>query len=139
MDSSKLAALLKKRQSERAQAKQPAVAPVTQVAVVTPVAPAYPALCQTLQNRKEERKHKPLDREALSEFMEDQKKAVKYQTQRPASVCYEYSITCTSPDRVLHGPQVIMSRSLARVLLNMFHYSTCGKNRSCFFQSRQSK
>lgn len=100
MDSSKLAAVLKKRQSERAQAKQPAVAPPTQVAVVTPVAPAYPALCQTLQNRKEERKHKPLDREALSEFMEDQKKAVKYQTSKkghtPGEDDIDWSFTVTT-------------------------------------------
>jgi hypothetical protein len=103
MDSSKLAAVLKKRQSERAQAKQPVVAPVTQVAVVVPVgpvAPAYPALWQTLQNRKEERKHKPLDREALSEFMEDQKKAVKYQTSKkghtPGEDDIDWSFTVTT-------------------------------------------
>ena len=83
MDSSKLAAVLQKRQSERAQAKQPVAAPVAQVAVVTPVAPAYPALWQTLQKRKEERKQAtPLDREALTHFMEDQKKAVKYQASK---------------------------------------------------------
>lgn len=87
MDSSKLAAVLQKRQSERAQAKQPAVAPVTpvtQVAVVAPVGPVlYPALWQTLQNNKKERKQAtPLDREALTHFMEDQKKAVKYQTSK---------------------------------------------------------
>jgi hypothetical protein len=85
MDSSKLAAVLQKRQSERAQAKQPVVAPVTQVAAVAPVGPvaqAYPALWKTLQKRKEERKHTPLDREALTHFMEDQKKAVKYQTSK---------------------------------------------------------
>ena len=86
MDSSKLAAVLHKRQSERAQAKQSVVAPVTQVAVVAPVgpvAPAHPALWQTLQNRKKEREQvQPMDREALTEFMEDQKKAVKSQTSK---------------------------------------------------------
>ena len=84
MDSSKLAAVLQKRQSERAQAKQPVVAPVAQVAAVAPVGPAlYPALWQTLQNNKKEREQAtPLDREALTEFMEEQKKAVKPQASK---------------------------------------------------------
>ena len=111
MDSSKLAAVLQKRQSERAQAKQPAVAPVAPVAQVAavapvgPVAPAYPALWQTLQKRKEERKQAtPLDREALTHFMEDQKKAVKYQTSKkdraPAEDDIDWSFT-VPPNRKL--------------------------------------
>ena len=104
MDSSKLAAVLQKRQSERAQAKQPVVAPVTQVAPVAPVGPAYPALWQTLQKRKEERKHTPLNREALTHFMEDQKKAVKYQTSKkdraPAEDDIDWSFT-VPPNRKL--------------------------------------
>ena len=110
MDSSKLAAVLQKRQSERAQAKQSVVAPVTQVTVVAPVgpvAPTHPALWQTLQNRKEERKHKPLDREALTEFMEDQKKAVKSQTSKKDApreieiVDWSFTVTTGVPLRPL--------------------------------------
>ena len=105
MDSSKLAAVLQKRQSERAQAKQPVAAPVTQVAVVTPVALAYPALRKTLQKRKEEREQAtPLNREALTHFMEDQKKAVKYQTSKkdraPAEDDIDWSFT-VPPNRKL--------------------------------------
>ena len=106
MDSSKLAAVLQKRQSERAQAKQPVAAPVTQVAVVAPVGPAlYPALWQTLQNNKKEREQAtPLNREALTHFMEDQKKAVKYQTSKkdraPAEDDIDWSFT-VPPNRKL--------------------------------------
>ena len=111
MDSSKLAAVLKKRQSERAQAKQSVVAPVTQVAVVAPVgpvAPAHPALWQTLQNRKKEREQvQPMDREALTEFMEDQKKAVKSQTSKKDApreieiVDWSFTVTTGVPLRPL--------------------------------------
>ena len=98
MDSSKLAAVLQKRQSERAQAKQPVAAPVTQVAVVTPVGPAlYPALWQTLQKKKKQREEVvPKDREALEEFMHAQNNAVKKTTKKdcaPAEDVTDWSFT----------------------------------------------